>query len=349
MTTLHQQGDFEYNSHDRDFWLRELDDFVPARIFDAHAHLWTEAGQEHMPPPPRGASLRMEVDLAALQAWSSQIFPGRACHYLLLATPNPGMDIAANNAWLSRQAAGDPESRCSMAVAPQMPPEQLEAMLKRNGCIGVKPYRSFAPAPADARIRDFLPESQMEVLHGLGKAVTLHLSLKLGPADPANLHDLRKYTARYPRIRWILAHCARAFNACLLEKSIHELKHIPNLWYDTSAVNDLYTHYLLLKHEDIRRIMFGSDNVLAGCAHGKYITYARAWRMYDGREPLEHCDARPVPVIYEQLLQQKRAAEMLELTAADIDRIFIGNAREFIPSAGDAGDRPDAMAAPHGI
>ncbi len=329
MPTLHQQGDFEYNRYDRDFWRQELDDFLPARIFDAHAHLWTEAGQGHLPPPAPGGHLRMEVDLAALQAWSAHMFPGRECHYHLLATPNPGMDIPANNAWLSRQAAGDPASRCSIAVAPQIPPEQLDAMLARHSCIGVKPYRSFAAAPAEARIRDFLPESQMEVLDSRGKAVTLHLSLKQGPADPANLNDLRAYTARYPRIRWILAHCARGFNACLLEKSIHELKHIPNLWYDTSAVNDLYAHYLLLKHEDIHRIMFGSDNVLAGCAHGKYITYARAWLMYDGRAPLEHCDARPVPVIYEQLLQQKRAAEMLGLAKTDIEKVFAGNAHAF--------------------
>lgn len=89
-------------------------------------------------------------------------------------------------------------------------------------------------------------------------------------------------------------------------------------------------HYLLLKHESLDRIMFGSDNVAAGCSRSKYITYAKAWLFYPGTEQLEHCDGRATLVIYEQLLQQKRAAEILELSANTIDKIFWRNAESFI-------------------
>ena len=50
----------------------------------------------------------------------------------------------------------------------------------------------------------------------------------------------------------------------MMEDSIRFLCDLPNIWYDTSAVNDLYSHFLLMKHEDRKRVMFGSDNVVAG-------------------------------------------------------------------------------------
>ena len=151
-----------------------------------------------------------------------------------------------------------------------------------------------------------------------------------GANSPQNITDLKYLTKKYPNVKWILAHCARAFNSTFLERSIHILKHLPNIYYDTSAVNDLYTHYLLLKHESINRIMFGSDNVAAGCARGKYITYGRAWQFYPGAEQLEHCDGRATLVVYEQLLQQKRAADILELSSDAINKLFWKNAESLI-------------------
>ena len=69
-----------------------------------------------------------------------------------------------------------------------------------------------------------------------------------------------------------------------------------------------------MKHEDRRRVMFGSDNIVAGCARGKYITYGRAWEYYGGFPDLPHCDPTPTFVIYEQLRQERQVADMLELT-----------------------------------
>ena len=116
----------------------------------------------------------------------------------------------------------------------------------------------------------------------------------------------------------------------MLEESIHRLCDLPNIWYDTSAVNDLYAHYLLMKHEGRGRIMFGSDNVAAGCMRGKYITYGRAWEGYTGNPDLPHCDPRATLVVYEQLRQERQVAEMLGLTSQEIEDHFSGNARRFI-------------------
>lgn len=317
-----------YNEFDREFLENELNSFIPCKIYDMHTHLWTERGQEHLPPPD--TALRAEIDFAGLCRWTEQLFPGRECHFLALGTPIPGMDAAAHNKWLAREAALDPASIAGMLVTPETTADELVSGLEQENFQAVKPYRLFAADPKYARITDFLPEHQLEVVDQYGKAVTLHLSMPDGADSPQNLADLKYLTKKYPNIKWILAHCARAFNSFFLEKSIHVLKHLPNLWYDTSAVNDLYSHYLLMKHESLERIMFGSDNVAAGCSRGKYTTYAKAWIFSTEEEHIQHCDNRATLVVYEQLLQQKRAAEMLELSDDAINRIFYANAEALI-------------------
>ena len=317
-----------YNDFDRDFWVRELEDFVPRKIYDMHAHLWTENGQEHLPLPD--SVLRSEVDFSGLLAWSAQVFPGRECHFLALATPIPGVNTINQNKWLANEVAADNKSIAGMIVTPKTTQDELNEGFVKYKFHAVKPYRLFAADPRCARIVDFLPEPLLEIINEHGKAVTLHLSMPDGADSPQNILDLKYLTKKYPNIKWILAHCARAFNSIFLEKSIHILKHLSNIYYDTSAVNDLYTHYLLLKHENINRIMFGSDNVAAGCGRGKYITYARAWQFYPGTEQLEHCDSRATLVVYEQLLQQKRAADILELSTDAINKLFWTNAEKLI-------------------
>jgi len=317
-----------YMGFDREFWDRELENFVPRKIYDMHAHLWTEKGQEHLPPDDN--ILRTEIDFPGLSAWSSQVFPGRECHFLALGTPIPRMDTVKHNQWLAKEVTADPQSIAGMVVTPETTQDELNAGFVKHKFHAVKPYRIFASDPRCAKIVDFLPEPLLEIVNEHGKAVTLHLSMPEGADSPQNIADLQYLTKKYPDIKWILAHCARAFNAIFLEKSIHILKHLPNIYYDTSAVNDLYTHYLLLKHESPERIMFGSDNVAAGCDRGKYITYARAWQFYPGTGKLEHCDGRATLIVYEQLLQQKRAADILELSSDAIDKLFCKNAELFI-------------------
>lgn len=314
----------DYGDFDREMWDRELEGFVPPRLYDMHVHMWSEAhaGQA----APTSAGLRMEIDYADHLAWAAQLYPGREIHYLVLGTPVVGMDVGGHNDWMAAQMLADPLSGINMAVTPVMSPEYVDAQVQRHGFVGLKPYRTFAPDPVEAAIADFLPEPLIEVAHQHGLAVTLHLSKSAGPGDFENLADLERYTREYPRVRWILAHCARGFNSVFLEDSVCFLRELPGLWYDTSAVNDLYSHYLLMKHEDRRRVMFGSDNVVAGGVRGKYATYGEAWHFHPGLPDLSHCDPRATFVIYEQLRQERQVADMLGLTTAEIEDHFCGNA-----------------------
>jgi len=312
---------------DRLIWENELEHFVPKRIFDFHTHLWTDrykgANQDN------DSSLRMKIDMKTLRKISERIFPDRQIDFLALGTPLKNIDIEGHNSWIAAEVGKEKKSYAGMIVTPEMNPAYLAEQVEKHKFKILKPYRVFAKDQTNCRIKDYLPETLIEIADSISLGIVLHLSRKSGINDKYNLDDLRLYTKKYPRVQWVLAHCARAFNPFTLEKSIHELKHIPNIWYDTSAVNDLYSHMLLLKHEDNRRIMFGSDNVAAGCMRGKYITYAHAWESYKGNLSLAHCNPEPTLVIYEQLRVQRQAAEMLELNQKDIQNIFYNNSQSF--------------------
>jgi hypothetical protein len=319
----------DYQPFDQEIWEKELDDFIPDRVYDMHTHMWSEKHKGNLVGPPSG--LRLDIDYQDHLSWANKLYPGREMHYLILGTPIIGMDIESHNVWMAEELKADPESAINMIVTPDMTPEYVANQVKKYNFLGLKPYRIFAPDMTHCRIHEFLPESLIEVADDLGLAITMHLSKPTGPADPDNQKDLAYYTKRYPRAQWILAHCARAFNAFMMEEAIHFLTDLPNIWYDTSAVNDLYSHFLLMKHEDRSRVMFGSDNIAAGCARGKYITYGRAWTYYEGTtETTPHCDPRATLVVYEQLRQEKQVAEMLNLSPLEIEDHFSGNARRFL-------------------
>jgi len=324
--------DIGYTPFDRDIWEGELEEFVPRKMYDMHAHLWSEqyAGANQQ----TGMILRTQIRFQDLQRVSRVVFPQREVHYLVLGTPLKDIDVQGHNSWLADQVAQDPLSVAGMVVSQGTSPEYVREQVKTRRFFVLKPYRFQARDKTNAYIRDFLPEPLIEAADDLHCGITLHLSRKTGSADPENLKDLKHFTSKYPHVQWILAHCARAFNCFMLERSVHVLKDLPNIWYDTSAVSDLYSHVLLLKYEDRKRIMFGSDNVPAGCMHGKYITYGRAWEAYKGSESLEHCDSTPTLVVYEQLRAQRRAAELLGLSQSEIEDMFFHNARRLIARTG---------------
>ena len=217
----------DYSESDREFWEEELADFVPQRVFDAHCHLYDP---EHMRPdaPP---TTRSYADLATLKAWGRLMFPGRRMNFLLLGMPKIGTDVEKHTAFLAEQVALDPGSRANRLVTPSCDTDRIEEDVERAGFIGLKPYRVFSSTgdTDHCRIHEFLTNEQMELANERGLWVTMHLSRPGGCADGANLADLEEYTTRrYPRIKWILAHCARSFTYWPIREAVERLRDMPN-------------------------------------------------------------------------------------------------------------------------
>jgi len=145
----------------------------------------------------------------------------------------------------------------------------------------MKPYRIYSTTGDihQCRIHEFLTHDQMELANELGLWVTMHLSRHHGCCDELNLADLTDYTTtRYPRIKWILAHCARSFTYWPIREAIDRLRGLPNIWYDVSAVTDIRPLLTLFSKEDSKRIFYGSDGVDATYFRGQYVALGRAWQ-----------------------------------------------------------------------
>jgi len=322
----------DYSEHDQQIWEEELDDFVPQRVFDAHIHM---LNHKHLSAQKKPQFAEWgEVDFRTLGAWAECLYPARETHFLVLGTPIPGIDVNAHNEWAIHDLRVDPNSRMNRLVTPSCQVERIEDDIKKYGFAGLKPYRLFSVTGdvAQCRIHDFLPHAQLELANALGLWVTMHLSRLHGCADDQNLTDLEEFTTkRYPKIKWILAHCARSFTYWPIRQAIERLRAMPNIWYDTSAVTDVRPMITLFAKENPKRILYGSDGVDATYFHGKYVALGRAWQFMDmGQSDMKfpHCDGRPILSIYEQLLSMKQAAQIVGLSHQNIEDIFWRNAVE---------------------
>lgn len=320
----------DFSQHDQQIWEEELQDFVPDRVFDAHIHMFDPV---HL---SEAASAAVNpwgfADFSTLKQWAERLYPRRETHFLVLGTPAVGIDVDAHNNWCIEQVRLDPQSRMNRLVTPSCRVPDIERDMRERGFIGLKPYRLFSVTGdiAQCRIHEFLTHEQLEMANELGLWVTMHLARFHGCADEFNLSDLREFTGkRYPNIKWILAHCARSFTYWPIREAIDQLRDMPNIWYDVSAVTDVRPLITLFSREDRRRIFYGSDGVDATYFHGQYAAMGRAWQSVDaGRLNLQfpHCDGRPILAIYEQLLSMKHAAEIAQWSPDDIQNLFWKNA-----------------------
>ena len=236
--------DLTLNDLDRQIWDEELADFVPMAVYDAHTHVFdwrSDSLDVHSTTPvDAGHGVCPLADWAALDAIDAALLPGRTVHRISFASPLQAASPDETNAFAAKQVAGDSRSVALMNVRPAMPADGVATQIERFGFRGFKPYRMHAVTgdPVECRITDYLPESQIAVADRYGLMVMLHLAKRKAIADPENLDDLDRLTVRYPRVQWVLAHCARSYYDRPLLKAADRLKRIPNLWYEISSVCD---------------------------------------------------------------------------------------------------------------
>jgi len=320
----------DYRPIDHRIWEEELEEFVPATVVDAHAHYLSNT---HFPDGHALKGKRPEENLDVHRAWARRLYPGREVHFQLIAWPLVGIDVEAHNAGLAAEVRKDPGTPTAMLVTPDMTAERIASDVSDGGFAALKPYRylSVTGDIDECRITDFLPEHQIEVADDLRLRIILHLAKRAACADEENLADLARLTKTYPRVQWQLAHCARAFAPWIIERAVDRLRDMPNICYDLSAVSDVSVFWTLFTRERVDRLLYGSDGVEAGFAHGRYFAFARGWtHVYDDdikRLSTAHCESELTLVVYESLCAIRRAADMAGLSADDVEKIFSKNAR----------------------
>jgi len=326
---------------DHEIWERELSDFVPSVVHDAHVHLFRTA----FDAAPTAADREMSVKLAARgfadvtmefwQAWNAALFPGRRVSGSCMGFPYIHADLDQMNRFVADEAVHGAGSVPLMIVKPGMDPRAVSAFIAEHRIVGLKPYRWYSATgdSVDCGITDFLPEALIEVAEQHHLMIVLHMSKRRAAADPQNRADLIRFNRQYPHVQWQLAHCARCFIPSFLEEAMDDLAALENIWYDTSAVCESDVFDVLFSRAPRERIMFGSDNLPAGVDRGKYIAFGYAWTVLEESNHsfnLSHCNPTPTWVIYEELRALRRIALRFNLTQSEIEGLFHANAARLL-------------------
>lgn len=320
---------------DQTVFERELDPWLPAKVFDAHIHVLTSEAFTEPRTDPRccynrfGGAYTFEQcnrDLATLM-------PGRDIGYLSFGTP--GTDVDRELAARYTASGCDRRRRFGLTlISPYEPVADVERRIREYGLQGYKPYLNLVTNKAanDVTVMDMIAPEQMELADQLGLVITLHIPRAARLADPLNQRQMLELCRRYPGARIIYAHIGRAYYLSNVVGFLDGLRECENAWLDTAMVNHEGVLEYTFNNFPRDRILFGSDAPIA-MLRGKSVEINEQYAYLMGEDyrigTSIHDSDRAVEFTffyYEQLRAVGRAAERAGLDATELAGIMAGNA-----------------------
>jgi glutamate-1-semialdehyde 2,1-aminomutase len=321
---------------DRDLLARIEQAGLPARVFDAHVHVFERAC---FPPgfefPPRECYQRFggQHTVEQFEQAATALLPGRTLGMLSFGTPHRQCDRPA----AARYTGSVCENRTRFGltlVAPQDSAADLQGLLEAHRLIGYKPYHSFVAGVGTeaVRIPQMLPREQMELANALGLLVTLHIPRSGRLADADNQRDMVELCRTYPKAQIIFAHIGRAYWFRNVVGNLAGIAECPNAWLDTAMVNHPEVLHYAFTQFPRERLLFGSDAPIS-LLRGKSVEindqyaylmaepYAIGTAIYDAEHAVEFTF-----FFYEQLRAALAAAAHAGWSRADVEGFFWGNA-----------------------
>ena len=307
--------------------LAELDDFLPDRIFDAHAHLWRVGDCRFF----SGCEIAEAAD-GTIDLWreSQEAFfgPSRVDGGLFLGEPRSSLDGA--NDFLVSQLRDAPRSRAAILIAPDYPQAKVLEYLRHDSVAGFKPYHTWSleKPTFSSSIQGFLPEWVWELAAERRLAIILHLVRDKALDDPDNQREIREHCEKYPDAVLILAHAGRGFHAPNTVRGVSALRGLDNVYFDSSAICEPAALAAVLEEFGPRRLLWGSDFWISEM-RGKAVTLGNGFiwldeRAIDWRTVSQDC--RPIFVEIESLRAIRDAAKMVGLSREDVRDVFYANA-----------------------
>jgi glutamate-1-semialdehyde 2,1-aminomutase len=326
---------WELTDADHEMIAREVEPFLPPRVFDAHAHLFCQRHYAPESPPGYLAGNPERLGLEVYRRYAEWIHPGgRTVGGLFFGLVFTG-DRDGNNAFVAAETAAGRASGFAalsqLIVPPGQDPEQVREVVRRDGYVGLKCYHTMAQVDGptwNAPIESYLPEAHVQIAHEEGLAITLHMVRDRALADPINQAVIRRYCERYPDMHLILAHAARGFNPWHTIEGIESLRGLENVWFDTSAVTEAGAFEAIIEVFGHERLLYGSDFPISHM-RGRCVAIGDSFHWFYAQDMgLEerHATLRPALIGLEALRSLRLAVRRLKLSDSQIEDLFFGNA-----------------------
>jgi predicted TIM-barrel fold metal-dependent hydrolase len=328
-----------YHQVDLPFYREHLEEFLPGKIIDIHAHV-TGPGEllEDAPEPAFWAEriCPSGMSLANLLQSYLLMFPGKSVTPVVFPMPSVRLDPERGNAYAAQESAslGLP---ALMLTDPRWPVDELEERAARGGFRGLKPYPVMAPArsPDEVEIYDYLPREHLDLADQLGWLVILHIPRSERLADPVNLKQLQEIDQEYPNANVVVAHVGRAYCA-RYGRSLAALGGTENILFDISANCNQTVFETLLDTFPADRIVFGSDMPITAmharrfCEGDNYVNIVMGAEWEDDHTRKGGPDEGITFFLYESIAAFMRAAQTRNLSRGEIERVFCRNAERIL-------------------
>ena len=309
-----------------------LNDFLPDKIFDAHAHLYDKVYMTPSSIMPE--SITLDDYLSQMQ----EVFGNRKIN--VNAIPFPSRKILEKDKdyltladeSLYKELDKDNNNVGELLVLPNESAEHMISRIKGKQICGFKPYHSLymADNTMNLNIKDYLPESAFEIANEYNKVITLHLVKDASLSDQKNLNYIIEKAKRYPNAVIILAHAARSFASWTGFESVEKLKDLDNVFFDFSAVCEVPAMFQIIKTCGLSRVMWGSDFPIANLV-GKAISLAdKFYWIYGFEHPEITKDIKLWKVLEENFMAVRQTALMLDLSHKQIEDLFYNNAHSLL-------------------
>ena len=316
--------------------VKKLSDFLPDKIFDAHAHLLNTA---HLPSMRAGLDYDLHLDIDTYTREMSPLLLGpKELRLNIIAFPDAAMkwpdsaELQDCDRFIVEQLEKSDNNVAEIIVSSKHTAEQIEKRLVHPRIKGFKCYHLTADRERtwDASIGEYLPESAWEVANAKNMCITLHMVKDHALSDPENLSYIRKMSRRYPNAILILAHAARSFASWTAIEAVEKIADLENVWFDFSAVCESPAMLQIIKKAGVSRCLWGSDYPVCrgrgkaiSLADSFYWIYENDLANFNSKTTLNHW-----LIGIENLYAMRQLAMLADLSRREVEDIFYNNAME---------------------
>lgn len=330
----------ETTKHERNLRIfrEELDDFLPQKILDFHAHIFNKGIMPDGETFSCAGHSIAKYDFDDLRQDLQDAYPGRETFAVCFGSPNAAYDRECNNRSVSANCDRIHFFPFRLFDTNENDPETVERDIIENRFLGLKPYRNYVRKddPEAVEVYDMLPPWIMEIADRLSLIIMLHIPKKARLADPSNLEQVARLCGDYPNAKIVLAHIGRAYYLKNITGNLDGLKSFPNLWYDIAMLNNWEVLEYLFKTVRHDRVLFATDIPIA-LAPGKSVeindqyTYITPvpWELSISDD---HAKLVFTSFLYEELRAVKKAVQRLELGREFVRGFFYDNGARLLES-----------------
>ena len=313
--------------------IKILGDFLPDKIFDAHAHIY----DCDFTPGIAGVYDEKKSGVAEYKSFITEVLQNpKKLRLNAIPFPDKSMtDMSSGNlkksdAFLLSELEKDNSNVGEIMVLPDESAEDIEKRLVSPAIRGFKCYHTNSKAEnaGNCTIDEYLPESAWQVANERKMCITLHMVRDKALADEKNLSYICTMAKKYPYAVLILAHAARSFAAWTAIESVEKVAHLENVWFDFSAVCESPAMLQILRKAGVSRCMWGSDFPVC-TIRGKAISFADTF-YWIGQKDIDSFHSKtPINnwlVCTENLMATRQACILAKLSKSEVEDLFYNNA-----------------------